>query len=670
MKIPFKIISSILLFVCAIFAMWIGASKLIIITSLGGIHLGNILGIVDIVVAIILIASGYSTLRRNLENGLFVALFTGFIFTIWYYMRYEINLALIFEGIVPVAAGLMVLPELKNTTKRIWYRRIKGFWEDFSHNKIGLVGLGIILIYVIVAFTQPILATNDPDQTGLAEKYAMPEWITFFNPALGNLPRTTDYTLDWQWNNASLPAGVTINWTMTSDGKQWAIRYQGNESVVVPIYLKYNYPYDVPTNFYYQWTWGAQPALDALRKGTARYSLELNLTAPNGRVIPVWDQHWWRYKAATCMLPNPYYKPGVNPPEMYWYPGGQDPLVRKYGYQYYYHYKENIWDANYTLQPCYIVYEKWGIPIPTWEFSSTKEQVHYTTTQYTPMRLGYEADETNAASADLFSSPGEYTMTFYVAFESTKPNIAGSCEVTMSDFKVHVPGRLWGLLGTEEYGRDVWSRLIWGTRVSLAVGLAAAIISVSVGVLIGLVAGYYGGFVDEVLMRVVDILLCLPLLPILMLLITMLQQRSILYIVLLIAVFGWQGLARMVRSQVLSLREMPFVECAVASGASRPYIIFKHLLPNVMPIALSDLVLSVPSAILLEAALSFIGFGDISTPTWGREYAMMQIEGANPSDAWWWMLPPGIAITILCVGFVFLGHAIDEIVNPRLRRRR
>jgi len=260
-------------------------------------------------------------------------------------------------------------------------------------------------------------------------------------------------------------------------------------------------------------------------------------------------------------------------------------------------------------------------------------------------------------------------MTMYITFEPTQPNISGSCQATVSDFKIHVPGLLWGLLGTEEYGRDCWSRLIWGTRVSLAVGIAAAIISVGIGLLIGLVSGYYGGLVDEGLMRTVDILLCLPLLPILMLLITMLQQRSILYIVLLIAIFGWQGLARMVRSQVLSLREMPFVECAVASGASRPYIIFKHLLPNVMPLALADLVLSVPGAILLEAALSFIGFGDISTPTWGREYAGME-SAAVKVDYWWWMLPPGIAITILCVGFVFLGHAIDEIVNPRLRRRR
>lgn len=671
MKIPFKIISSIVLFVSAIFAVWVGASKLIVVTPLQEIRFGNIFGVVDIIIAITCIASGYSILKRGSDVGVFIALLLGLTFTLWYYMRDEIRLAMVFEGIVPLAASLIAIPALKKTTRRIWFRRIKGFWEDFSHNKIGLVGLGIILVYVIVAFTQPILATHDPNKTGLAEKYAMPEWVTLFNPAWANLPRTTDYVLDWNWNASYVESvGVTINWTMTSRGKQWTIWYEGNASlvkVVVPIYAEYNYPYDPPKNFRYEFTWGAQPGV-VNRKATAKYSLELNLTRPDGGVLPVWDQHWWKYKAGMCTLLNPYYKPGVDPPEMYWYPGGQEPAIRKYGYLYYWHYKVNYWDANYTLQPSYILYSKWGIPIPTWDTAASKEAITLTTSGYTPERLGYEYDMTEAATRDLFKSRGQYTMTMYLTFEPIKPN--GTCQVTLSDFKIHVPGLLWGLLGTEEYGRDCWSRLVLGTRVSLAVGLAAAIISVGIGLLIGLISGYYGGLVDEALMRIVDILLCLPLLPILMLLITMLQQRSVLYIVLLIAIFGWQGLARMVRSQVLSLREMPFVECAVASGASRPYIIFKHLLPNVMPLALADLVLSVPSAIIVEASLSFIGFGDLSTPTWGREYATMQIEGANPPEAWWWMLPPGIAITILCVGFVFLGHAIDEIVNPRLRRRR
>jgi hypothetical protein len=119
------------------------------------------------------------------------------------------NLAIIFEGIVPLVASLIAVPTLKKATRRVWVRRIKGFWEDFSHNKIGLVGLGIILLYVFVAFAQPILATNDPNKNNLAEKYAMPEWVSLFSPALGNLPRTTDYSLDWYWNESILPKNKT-----------------------------------------------------------------------------------------------------------------------------------------------------------------------------------------------------------------------------------------------------------------------------------------------------------------------------------------------------------------------------------------------------------------------------------------------------------------------------
>ena len=223
---------------------------------------------------------------------------------------------------------------------------------------------------------------------------------------------------------------------------------------------------------------------------------------------------------------------------------------------------------------------------------------------------------------------------------------------------------------TDHLGRDVWSRVVHGIKISLAIGLAAAVVSVVMGIMVGVVSGYLGGVVDEALMRLVDILLCLPVLPLLMVLVYM-YGRNVWYIVILIAVFGWQGLSRVIRSQVLSLRESAFVECAVASGASRAYIMFRHLIPNVLPIVLADFVLSVPGAIMTEASLSFIGFGDPTTPTWGREFNIMWTEGgAFTYFCWWWIFPPGIAITLLCLAFVFLGHAVDEIVNPRLRRRR
>jgi len=144
---------------------------------------------------------------------------------------------------------------------------------------------------------------------------------------------------------------------------------------------------------------------------------------------------------------------------------------------------------------------------------------------------------------------------------------------------------------------------------------------------------------------------------------------SIWYMVLLIAVFGWLGLSRVVRSQVLYLREMSFVECAKASGASKFYIMFRHLIPNVFPITFASLVLSVPGAIITESVLSFLGFGDPRAATWGRMLNHAFGFGAFGRLAWWWILPPGLAITFICLSFVFIGHAVDEMVNPRLRRR-
>ena len=131
-----------------------------------------------------------------------------------------------------------------------------------------------------------------------------------------------------------------------------------------------------------------------------------------------------------------------------------------------------------------------------------------------------------------------------------------------------------------------------------------------------------------------------------------------------------QGLSRVIRSRVLSLREMPFIESAKAAGASDSYIIIRHLVPNVFPVAMASMILAVPAAILTEAALSFLGFGDPFVPTWGKMLHEAYTEGAFGAFAWWYILPPGLAITFICLAFVFIGHALDEIVNPRLRRRR
>jgi len=226
------------------------------------------------------------------------------------------------------------------------------------------------------------------------------------------------------------------------------------------------------------------------------------------------------------------------------------------------------------------------------------------------------------------------------------------------------------ILGTNQNGEDIFSRLIWGTQISLLVGLTAAIISVTVGTMVGLISGYYGGHIDSILMRITDVFLCLPVLP-LMLIFLVIFGQGLQNVILVIALLGWTGTARMVRSEALSLRERPLTEAAHAIGADDTYILFRHILPNVMPLILANMILGVVNAILSEAGIAFLGFVDIhGQPSWGVILHWASKGAALLNNSWWWIIPPGLLILLTTLGFVFISHAADKVVNPRLRGRR
>ncbi len=222
--------------------------------------------------------------------------------------------------------------------------------------------------------------------------------------------------------------------------------------------------------------------------------------------------------------------------------------------------------------------------------------------------------------------------------------------------------------------------IAYGARVSLIIGITASACSVLLGTLIGMVSGYIGGKVDEVLMRITDFIMMLPRLPLLIVLAAVLRgggaALGLSNIILVIAILGWAGTARVVRSQVLSLKERPFVEAARAVGASDRYILFKHILPNIMPLVMTYMVLGVPGAILSEASLTFLGLGiDISRSiSWGSilYWAANPFYGAGATiylTRPWVVIPPGLCITLLTLATILMGYAMDEILNPRLRRR-
>ncbi len=224
------------------------------------------------------------------------------------------------------------------------------------------------------------------------------------------------------------------------------------------------------------------------------------------------------------------------------------------------------------------------------------------------------------------------------------------------------------LLGTDFRGGDILTQLFWGTQVAFIVGVFAAAFAVGLGTFVGLIAGYYGKLVDTLLMRTTDVFLVLPFLPIVFVVAAIFQHPSIWVIILVLGIVGWPGIARVIRAQTLSLKERPFVDAARVSGGSDFRIIFYHIAPNVLPFSFLFMTLGVAGAIVTEAFLSFLGLGDATVISWGGMLSTVLTFGGALS-AWWWLVPPGLAITFVSLGFYLLGRGFDEIVNPRLRRR-
>lgn len=220
-------------------------------------------------------------------------------------------------------------------------------------------------------------------------------------------------------------------------------------------------------------------------------------------------------------------------------------------------------------------------------------------------------------------------------------------------------------LGRDDAGKDVLSLLIYGARVSLIVGFVSSFFSMFIGTTVGLAAGYYGGRVSNILMRFTDFLMVIPDLP-LMLVIISVWGRGLWKIILVISVLYWTYTARLVRSQVLSIKERQFVLRAHALGASDFRIIIQHILPQVMPLIIAQAVLDISSSIIAESTLSFLGLGDPTLISWGM-MLNFAFERAISRMAWWFLLPPGIMIVWVSLAIILIGTALEDIVNPRLK---
>lgn len=512
-----------------------------------------------------------------------------------------------------------------------WYSSASGFWREYRKHKIGIVGLLIMSMFFGMAILAPYLGTSDPNPLKtVAPTYLAPSWMSVFDPEgvvtgdfvtksdLDQAPTTHVNGTSGEFSATYVQAVepddtnyVNLTWAHTA-GTQLDF-YGGDPDDNMPDYGDFVY-FDLPFNWQY----------NALPNG-------INMSVTFGTTLE------GDFAPGAHTGNNLMFRLYV------WLVDSSGNWIRVYETR----------DATYSE----LIQER-RIPVTYVNLRDVfSGMITVNGTQPDPddiviVRVGM-APFRNFESWDAGTPWQDYTGN--VTFKVTGINLIAY-------------GGYYGGLGTTFWGADAYSQLIYGSRVSLVIGVLATVLSTIVGVLVGLAAGYFGGGVDEVLMRVVDFLLVIPGLPLMMVLAIFLGESTT-NIIIVISILGWTGTARLIRSQVLAEKNKAYVESARAIGANDTYIMFRHILPNVTPILFANITLGVVGAILAEAGLSFLGLTNIEEPSWGRMLADAQNGAAFIRGAWWVVVFPGLMITLLSLSFTFVGHTLDQVLNPRLRER-
>ncbi|WP_349828071.1 ABC transporter permease [Brevibacterium litoralis] len=286
-------------------------------------------------------------------------------------------------------------------------------------------------------------------------------------------------------------------------------------------------------------------------------------------------------------------------------------------------------------------------------------------------RIAAAKDTWTQFRADTGGMVGAVVLALFVLVAVCAPLIAPRemLDVTQQlDSPRYAPPSWEHPLGTDNFGRELWARMVWGARISLIVGVAATAMSMVIGTVMGLAAGHFTGFVGGVVMRLIDFFLVIPSL-ILAIVLTAVLDRGLLTVVIAIGATSWAGTARVVRAQTLSAESRLYVERARVLGAGHWHIIGRHLLPAVMPLVMANTTLTVGSAIIAESTLAFLGLGGAGQQSWGTILKNAMDASATTAGYWWYILTPGIAIVLVVLAFTLVGRAFEAIANPTLRAR-
>lgn len=268
------------------------------------------------------------------------------------------------------------------------------------------------------------------------------------------------------------------------------------------------------------------------------------------------------------------------------------------------------------------------------------------------------------AAPGILSQPQPLTGTYQVTLLAVLATDAARIERP----SLVVTGRVSGLLGTDSSKRDLWSGVIAGIRWALLIGLLTAFVSVAIGVVWGVTAAYFGGPVNWLMQRVFEVFTNQPLLP-LLIVISAIFKPSIWFLIVIMSVFFWTGPVKTVYAMALQIREETYIEASRGLGAGNSRLIFRHMVPLLIPYAFASMALSVPGAVVYESTVSLLGLGDASIVTWGQILHDAFTGGAVLGGLWWWVVPPGLMIALMGMTFSFIGFAMDRILHPKLRTR-